>query len=146
MDSLTDVGLSDDVLLWDGNKVNVPLRFSADSSSGIGWGFFGSGPLNLALNILLAAGLEREEAADLHQGFTVEFLGAGSFPHEGGRIAKESIRHWTWLQRVCPHPRWEPHHIEDGARCVACRVHSWERRAREAGDRRKLKLTPWDRM
>jgi hypothetical protein len=135
------------VLLRDGTQVNVPLRFGIANSSGIGWGGISAGSFDLAFNILIAAGLALDEAADLHRRFAAEFLGAGSFPHEGGRIARDSIRHWIWLQRVCPHPQWEPHPLLEGeAQCVTCRAYRRELQARTRGEYRKASYTPWDRL
>jgi len=44
------------------------------SPDGFAWGYAGSGPAQLALAILLAAGVPQQRAVELHQRFKREFL------------------------------------------------------------------------
>ena len=46
------------------------------SPDGFAWGYSGSGPAQLALAILLAAGLDEQVAVDLHQDFKREHIAA----------------------------------------------------------------------
>lgn len=45
------------------------------SPDGFAWGYYGSGPAQLALAILLKAGVESRVAQVLHQRFKTEFIG-----------------------------------------------------------------------
>ncbi len=71
--------------------VNIPQAVVRHSPTGFEWGYGGSGPADLAYNILLhytdAAAAER-----LHQEFKFAFL--GYMPAAGGTIAGTSIRGW----------------------------------------------------
>lgn len=51
------------------------------SPDGFNWGYYGSGPAQLALAILLDAGLSNAEAVTLHQKFKAHFL--ATQPAEG---------------------------------------------------------------
>lgn len=44
------------------------------SPGGFAWGYSGSGPAQLALAILLEAGVQRQQAIELHQVFKEEFI------------------------------------------------------------------------
>ena len=44
------------------------------SPDGFNWGYGGSGPAQLALAILLAAGIRREDAVTVHQAFKWTFI------------------------------------------------------------------------
>jgi hypothetical protein len=44
------------------------------SPDGFNWGYAGSGPAQLALAILLAAGLDEERAVRLHQWFKADYI------------------------------------------------------------------------
>lgn len=44
------------------------------SPDGFGWGYGGSGPAQLALALLLEAGLHNDDAVALHQKFKFQFL------------------------------------------------------------------------
>jgi DNA-directed RNA polymerase subunit RPC12/RpoP len=75
----------------DGIHTNVPQRIKQHSPTGFEWGYGGSGPADLALNILsLFAG--QEFAERYHQDFKREFI--ASMPHEGGMIRREDIIQW----------------------------------------------------
>jgi len=70
---------------------NVPHRWVQHSPTGYEWGYAGSGPADLALNILLM--FVNVETADLlHQDFKREFI--ANMPEEGGIIRREDIEHW----------------------------------------------------
>jgi hypothetical protein len=83
----------------DGNaKTNVPRRLISHSPTGFEWGYAGSGPADLALNILLHVGLAREEAENLHQSFKFKFVAA--VPTTGGIIKRTDIDRWVSEQRA----------------------------------------------
>lgn len=63
--------------------VNIPQRIRYHSPSGIEWGYGGSGPADLALNIL-SLYVEERTAYELHQQFKQDFITV--MPHEGGTI------------------------------------------------------------
>lgn len=73
--------------------VNIPQRIRYHSPSGIEWGYGGSGPADLALNIL-SLYVEERTAYELHQQFKQDFITV--MPHEGGTIKREDII--TWLE------------------------------------------------
>ncbi len=62
------------------------------SPSGFEWGYGGSGPADLALNILLEATGERDFAAEHHQAFKRAFV--APLPFDGGRIEAARISEW----------------------------------------------------
>ncbi len=75
---------------------NVPHTIVRHSPTGFAWGYGGSGPADLALNILLL--YTDEEAADrLYQRFKWEFV--SRVPPEGGVIKGETIRAWLEEQK-----------------------------------------------
>lgn len=76
---------------------NVPHVWKAHSPTGYGIGYGGSGPADLALNILLKVGLTRDEAWGLHQDFKWKFI--STLPQEGGRIARGAIQEWIKDQK-----------------------------------------------
>ncbi|MCA9340716.1 MAG: hypothetical protein KDA17_07405 [Candidatus Saccharibacteria bacterium] len=85
----------DDVILERVNGVaatNVEHVWAYHSPTGFEWGYGGSGPADLALNILLRFGCSREEADQYHQKFKEDFV--IQIPKEGGRISAEEIREW----------------------------------------------------
>lgn len=72
-------------------SANVPRRIIHHSPDGYEWGYGGSGPADLALNILsLFVGTNR--AWPLHQDFKRDFI--ANMPHEGGTIPKDTIVNW----------------------------------------------------
>lgn len=71
---------------------NVPHMWRAHCPSGFEWGYGGSGPSDLALNILLKMRLGRDAAWSLHQQFKEAFLVAA--PREGCTIAFSDILCW----------------------------------------------------
>lgn len=60
----------------DGKKLSPArsLKVFNHSPDGFAWGYSGSGPAQLALAILLEAGLSNEEACYLHHGFKNAFI------------------------------------------------------------------------
>ena len=74
-----------------GMHTNVPRRIIRHSPGGFAWGYGGSGPADLALNVLsVFAG--QEFAERYHQEFKREFV--ATLPHEGGTIKREDIIQW----------------------------------------------------
>ena len=82
---------------------NVPHHVMKHSPDGFLWGYGGSGPADLALNIieavLLARGYEGarregcfELTTRLYQKFKVDFI--VTMPYEGGHIPFETIAEW----------------------------------------------------
>lgn len=78
----------------DDNNVtaNVEHRWKAHSPPGFEFGYGGSGPADLALNILLKFGLSRERAWSLHQDFKWAFV--AKVPRRGGTIKAQDISDW----------------------------------------------------
>lgn len=70
---------------------NVPHRIVYHSPSGFEFGYGGSGPADLALNIL-ALFTDEKTAFRLHQDFKWQFI--ATMPHEGGVIKREDIVNW----------------------------------------------------
>lgn len=81
----------------DGEPItNVPQRIVYHSPDGFAWGYGGSGPAELALNIL-SLYVEEREAYELHQDFKRRFV--ESMPPEGGTIPRDSILEWIQQKR-----------------------------------------------
>ena len=70
---------------------NVAQAIIEHSPCGFEWGYGGSGPADLALNIL-AMYTDRETAAALHQVFKWAFI--AKLPRDGGTIKGKDIRRW----------------------------------------------------
>jgi hypothetical protein len=70
---------------------NVPHRQVRHSPTGYEWGYAGSGPADLALNILLMF-TDEQTAETLHQDFKQEYITV--LPEEGGIITRNDILHW----------------------------------------------------
>lgn len=77
-------------------KTNFPQRVIYHSY-GFEWGYMGSGPADLALNIL-ALCTNGKTAVKLHQQFKEAFI--ATLPYEGGSITASRVREWiaTMLQ------------------------------------------------
>lgn len=73
-------------------KTNIPHRIVRHSPTGFDWGHGGTGPADLALNILLWLDLSPEKADRLHQDFKWKFV--VSIPHQGGIIPRTDITNW----------------------------------------------------
>jgi hypothetical protein len=72
---------------------NVEHKWKAHSPNGFEFGYGGSGPADLALNILIKFGLSRERAWDLHQDFKWRFV--ARIPKDaGGVISANDIDAW----------------------------------------------------
>jgi hypothetical protein len=65
------------------------VRHSLD---GFAWGYGGSGPADLALNIL-SVFIGQEKAESLYQDFKWEFI--ATMRHQGGTIPREVILNWV---------------------------------------------------
>lgn len=78
---------------------DIPHRIVYHSPTGFEWGYGGSGPADLALNIL-AAFVPVYQAWDLHQAFKWKFV--ASVPHEGGTIKGEEIL--SFIKEHAPKP------------------------------------------
>lgn len=66
-------------------------RIVNHSPTGFNWGYFGSGPAQLALGILLDVTGEPETAERHHQEFKFEFIGGWGDKWE---ITAEEVKHW----------------------------------------------------
>lgn len=65
------------------------------SPTGFAWGYQGSGPAQLALALLLDAGVDRERAVGLHQQFKRQIV--ATWPQDGGwQIRRSAILEWVW--------------------------------------------------
>jgi len=87
-------GFSGDVICRrteDGACTNIPQLEVLHSPTGFEWGYGGSGPADLALNILLLF-TNRKTAYVLHQKFKSEFI--SPMPRKGGEIKDEVIQEW----------------------------------------------------
>lgn len=74
-------------------STNVPHRIVKHSPTGFSWGYGGSGPADLALNILaLFVGPEVQNNPGLYQAFKNEFI--TTMPEYGGKIKKAAIMYW----------------------------------------------------
>lgn len=73
-------------------KANVHHVLKKHSPTGIEWGYSGSGPADLALNVLLQFGCSKADAERLHQDFKADII--AGIPAEGGTVAAGVIRHW----------------------------------------------------
>lgn len=74
-------------------KVNIQQRIVCHSPGGFEWGYSGSGPSDLALNILsMFIGQEAAERGGLYQHFKEHFI--TPMPRAGGTIKKEAILNW----------------------------------------------------
>lgn len=99
-DEILSVPTDDVVLKRVGNGVatNVPHVWTLHSPTGFEWGYGGSGPADLALNILLKFGCTRAEAEILHQEFKWKYI--AGLPEEGATIAAGEIREWIEARRM----------------------------------------------
>jgi len=76
-----------------GPQVNIPHRYVVHSPNGFEWGYGGSGPADLALNILAAyIGRELSEKDGLYQEFKWDFI--APMPFSGGTIKREDVAVW----------------------------------------------------
>jgi hypothetical protein len=71
---------------------NVPHAIAFHSLTGFEWGYGGSGPAELALNILYAVTGDRKFSMKHHQDFKWDFVAV--MPVEGGVIKRDEILAW----------------------------------------------------
>jgi Family of unknown function (DUF6166) len=71
-------GTSNAVVKIDGRPLSPrrSLKVRNHSPTGFAWGYAGSGPAQLALAVLLEAGVPKEKAETLHQAFKSEYIAA----------------------------------------------------------------------
>jgi hypothetical protein len=74
-----------------GVETNVPRKKIVHSPSGFEWGYAGSGPADLALNILLLL-VDEDTALRFYQQFKFEVV--EKIPYEGGTLKTEDVRKW----------------------------------------------------
>ena len=80
-------------------SVNIQQRIVRHSPDGFEWGYAGSGPSDLALNILsIFIGQEAAERDGLYQRFKEKFI--VSMPKTGGIIKKDEILRWIDEQGI----------------------------------------------
>ena len=107
MDALPDIMVAPKIIrLWRGDfgvpMASVEHKWVSHSPDGFEWGYAGSGPAELALNILILF-VSRSEAWRLHQAFKVQFI--VPMPSEGGAIKAEDIQAWIDIHpRITIHP------------------------------------------
>lgn len=77
---------------------NIPHTIKRHSPTGFEWGYGGSGPADLALNILYAVTGDKEKAYNLYQDFKWDFI--SKVPHDGGIINKLDILKWLKRKEV----------------------------------------------
>lgn len=73
-------------------KTNVPHAIVRHSPAGFDWGYGGSGPSDLALNVLFAVTNDREIADRYYMQFKWDFI--AKLPFEGGVIRRDEILDW----------------------------------------------------
>lgn len=81
---------------WGDALTNIQHRKVLHSPTGFEWGYAGSGPADLALNILLRYGVTEAQAENLHQRFKDAFI--ATMPREGGRITRNEVIEWIESQ------------------------------------------------
>jgi hypothetical protein len=67
------------------------------SPTGMEWGYGGSGPADLALNILRACGVQQDEVDTLYQDFKFAFI--APLPPAGGVIRRREVLDWVRKMR-----------------------------------------------
>lgn len=94
-------GIGEDIIMTrdeeDRPMVNVFQQKTYHSPDGFEWGYAGSGPADLALNIMLIY-LDEHDAMTIHQDFKFNVL--SSIPREGGTISGKTII--DYLNKVTP--------------------------------------------
>jgi hypothetical protein len=76
-------------------RLLTPMRSQAvwnHSPDGFNWGYGGSGPAQLALAILLAAGLDDQRAVKLHQAFKWTVV---TWPQGEGFVVDVDVAGWV---------------------------------------------------
>jgi Family of unknown function (DUF6166) len=94
--------------VWIDDRPLSPLRSQRvwnHSPDGFNWGYGGSGPAQLALAILLAAGIKKRRAVALHQRFKWDVIAL----LEAGRRFAIELDVVAWADAAEPPVRREPH-------------------------------------
>ena len=78
------------------------------SPTGFEWGYGGSGPAELALNIL-AQHMSKKAAWDLHQVFKWQVI--AKQPYEGGIIPRTFIEEWITQNRIVSYNEDDPDNV-----------------------------------
>ena len=76
---------------------NVKHKWIAHSPNGFEWGYKGSGPSDLALNILLEF-VDKDIAWKLHHLFKDDFI--VEMPIKGGTISSRQVKQWLEAKNV----------------------------------------------
>lgn len=86
------------IILVNGDRLTpeASLAVRNHSPGGFAWGYEGSGPAQLALAILLEAGIDPEEAQRCHQDFKREFI--APLPQEKGWSFEVDVQRWVALK------------------------------------------------
>ena len=63
------------------------------SPDGFSWGYYGSGPAQLALAILLEAGVSVDDARKLHQEFKQQFV--AKLPERDSFMLRVNVKQWA---------------------------------------------------
>jgi hypothetical protein len=110
-------GVVRDIVLWrdatarpgEGRaRASIPQRLVHHSPDGFEWGYLGSGPSDLALNIL-ALFVDPPEAFRLHTAYKFDVV--AHLPHDGGTVTARSVLDWIaarWLDEDAEAARLEP--------------------------------------
>jgi hypothetical protein len=86
-----DIVLRREGMFGENKIMNVRRKIVKHSPSGMEWGYGGSGPADLALNIL-AMFVPEQRAQEIYQDFKFEFV--ASVPKDGGTIKYQDIQDW----------------------------------------------------
>lgn len=83
------------LVLVDGKELPLgpSLKLRNHSPTGFQWGYAGSGPAQLALALLLFAGIERQDAEDLYQAFKAAHV--QRWPNGEDFVINLDIRAWV---------------------------------------------------
>jgi hypothetical protein len=84
-----------------GPQSNIAQRLVYHSSTGMEWGYGGSGPADFALNILYRFTGDENFSKKWHQEFKQEFV--STLPADGGTISGSVIIEWIQARRVIAH-------------------------------------------
>jgi len=74
-----------------GTHANIPQAIVCHSPTGFEWGYGGSGPADLALNILVLF-IDKEFAEALHRQYKGDVI--SKIPYEGGVILAKDVVAW----------------------------------------------------
>lgn len=79
-----------------GPKANIPHTIVRHSPDGFDWGYEGSGPADLALNILYYFTRDKVFSEEYHQEFKRDFI--SRIPEAGGVLPGPGIEAWIYLR------------------------------------------------